>query len=624
MEVESQMELNGNRKKALVVLEPRREFSFGLSRMNRFRKQWETDLWVLPIIKKISKSHQVSLFPGDTFAEIFLEKRKITPIEGKIPEISLEHPLKGSINLSREWHLYGKLPSLLQIGGINFGEVVQHMMIYKFFHIFRHIELVNTILKREKPNVIYLQNDVFPTLQAFHAVAVDKGIEHHFIEPKVYRELKNKLTSYINFKNLKKSQGPFNSYSINNKQNNESKYKILLDTPYINYFNAAFPATLELLNQNICECYVIGKESDISKRVSSMKRLDVGSFDKNKFIEKTRALRTYYHSKLKRDAAFQNIFKYRGIKIWDIIKDNITYFFDAGFNTLAFSTAYFQGVINTVKPDILIVGDDRATAVRSHVLVAKKMRIPVLEIQHGMLTPTAPMDTPLSSKIAVGGENYKKVFMKFEAKKEQIVVTGWPKFDTHVKSKESLTEKHKNAADILFATGSGDIKITLDTIEAIGSFIEDSTHFRLIVKPHPAENTKIYNHIAKKYKNVILHKSSEDISSLVASTDILVTVSSTVAIEAALLDKPVICINTANEESMYVSSGIAIEVKKLEEVIPAIKDVLYNEEVRKKLAEARKKFVYEHAHIQDGKASKRVADLIIQMIEESRRKKNEE
>ena len=623
MEVESQMELKDSRKKAIVILEPRCEFNFGLSRVNRFRKQLEANLWVLPIIKKISKSHQVSLFPGDTFAEILLEKRKITPIEGKIPEISLEHPLKESINLSREWHLYGKLPSLLQIGGINFGEVVQHMMIYKFFHIFRHIELVNTILKREKPNVIYLQNDVFPTLQAFHAVAVDKGIEHHFIEPKVYRELKNKLKSYINFKNLKKSLGPFNSYLINNKQNNESKYKILLDTPYINYFNVAFPATLELLNQNICECYVIGKESDISKRVSSMKKLDVGNFDKNKFIEKTRALRTYYHSKLKKDAAFQNIFEYRGIKIWDIIKDNITYFFDAGFNNLAFSTAYFQVLIDTVKPDILIVGDDRATPVRSHVLMAKKMRIPVLEIQHGIWNPMVPMDTPLSDRIAAGGDYDKKVYMKHGAKSEQIVVTGWPKFDTSVKLKEFLTEKHKDRADILFATQPTDIKLNLDSIEAIGSFIGDSTHVRLIVKPHPAENTKIYNHIAKKYKNVILHKSSEDISSLVASSDILVTVSSTVAIEAALLDKPIICINTANVESMYVSSGIAIEVKKLEELIPAIKDVLYNEEISKKLAEARKKFVYEHAHIQDGHASERVADLIVQMIKESRSDKNE-
>jgi UDP-N-acetylglucosamine 2-epimerase len=601
------------------MLEPRRENNIGLNRVNMFRKSLEANLWVLPAIKKISKSHQVSIFPEDPFTDIFLQKRKIIPLEVKNPEISLEHALKESINLSREWHSYGKLPTLLQIGGINVGEVIQHKMIQIFFNIFKHIEVASIILKREKPNDIYLQNDVVSTLQAFHAVVVDKGIEHHFIEPKVYSKLKNQVKLYLNIKNFEKEQGPFNLYSITNMQNKESKYKILLDTPYISYLNAAFPATLELSNQNICKCYVIGKETDISKKFSNLKRLDVGSFDKNKYKEKTRALRTYYRSQLKEDATFQNIFEYRGIKIWDIIKDEIKYFFDAGFNTLAFGMTYFQRVIDTVKPDILIVGDDRATPVRGHVLVAKRKGIPVLEIQHGMIIIQAtPMDTPLSDKLAAGGDYSKDVYTNYGSKKEQIIVTGWPKFDTYVKLKKSLAKRH-NGTDILFATQPMDTKLILDSIDAIGSFIEDSTHFRLIIKPHPTESIKIYNPIIKKYKNVILHKSSDDFSSLIVSSDILVTLISTVAIEAAVLDKPIICIDTSNKESMFASSGIAIEVKNLEELIPAIKDVLYNEDTRQKLAEARAKFVYEHAYKQDGNASERVANLIVQMIEESRR-----
>ena len=525
--------------------------------------------------------------------------------EGKPLDEAINYALTRGIKLSREWHLYGELPSLLQIGGINFGEVVQHRMMWNFFYLFKHIELVNTKLKR-----------------------------HYFIEqklPKLYRKLKNQLIKlYLSSKILGQPPGHFNLYLIKNTQNNnnnESNYKILLDTPYINFFNAVFPAIRELLgqSQNICECYVIGQESDISNKFSGViKRLDVGSIDEKECKEKARALRTYYHSKLKKDAIFQNIFEYRGIKIWDIIKDDISLFFDTEFITLAFSTAYFQRVIDTIKPDILIVGDDRATAVRSHVLMAKKRGMPVLEIQHGIWIPMMPMDTPLSDRIAAGGDYDRKVYIKFGAKNEQMVVTGWPKFDIYAKLKESLIEKHKNGADILFALPSTsappsirDVKLNFDIIETIGSFIEDSMDFRLIVKPHPSENTKIYNQIAKKYKNVILHKSSEDISSLIAYSDIpIIFQYSTLGLEAAILDKAIIYINTTNEESMYADSGIAIEVKKLDELIPAIKDVLYKREVREKLAEARKKFVYEHAYIQDGKASKRVADLIVQMIEE--------
>ena len=86
------------------------------------------------------------------------------------------------------------------------------------------------------------------------------------------------------------------------------------------------------------------------------------------------------------------------------------------------------------------------------------------------------MDTPVSDRIAAAGDCDKKVYMKFGAQREQIVVTGWPKFDIYIKLKESLTEKHKNGADILFATQPMDTKLNLDTIEAIGSFIGDSTH----------------------------------------------------------------------------------------------------------------------------------------------------
>lgn len=623
MGVKSQMELNGNRKKALVVVEPRREIGFGsLSKMNKFRNILEAHLWVLPIIKKISKSNKVSIFSGVPFAENFLRKRKITVIEGKIPEVSLEHALKETINLCRGWHLYGELPELLQIRDVNVGETIQFKLMGQIFNLLREIELANALIERERPDIVYIESNLFQSGQAFDATASAKGVKRYFLEPRFYRNLKEQVGLYLEYKSYKRLfVNSVNLYSINETWSDRSKYVILLDVIYANYFNAVFPAIMEVIKQNACECYIRGRNSVLSKRLNNMKRVDIKSQNATEYKENVKKLRAYYHSELKKDTKFQNIFEYKGINFWDVIKGYIGLLFDKQFPDIIFSILYFDKVIDNIQPDILVVGDDRAATVKGHVLLAKKKGVPTLEIQHGLCVDTMPLDTPVSDRIALGGDYSKKVFMKFGAKKEQLVVTGWPKFDTHVKSKESLTGKHKDGTDILFATGSGDIKITLDTIEAIGSFIEDSTHFRLIIKPHPTENRKIYNQIAKNYKNVVLHKSSEDISSLIASTDILVNFFSTVAIEAAFLDKPIICINTTNSESMYASSGIAIEVKKLEELIPAIKDALYNEEVRKKLAEARKRFVYEHAYKQDGKASERVANLIVQMIEESKKAK---
>ena len=68
----------------------------------------------------------------------------------------------------------------------------------------------------------------------------------------------------------------------------------------------------------------------------------------------------------------------------------------------------------------------------------------------------------------------------------------------------------------------------------------------------------------------------------------------------------------------YAESGATIGVYKEEDIVPATKNALFDEEMKNKLAGARKKFVYEHAYLQDGKASKRVADLIIQLIEKNK------
>jgi hypothetical protein len=88
-----------------------------------------------------------------------------------------------------------------------------------------------------------------------------------------------------------------------------------------------------------------------------------------------------------------------------------------------------------------------------------------------------------------------------------------------------------------------------------------------------------------------------------------------------ILDKPVVAINLCAqlEETPYESSGVALGVRKPEDIVPMIKEALYSEQVRQELAEARKRFVYEYAYMQDGKAFKRVAELIRQMVEESRK-----
>ena len=99
--------------------------------------------------------------------------------------------------------------------------------------------------------------------------------------------------------------------------------------------------------------------------------------------------------------------------------------------------------------------------------------------------------------------------------------------------------------------------------------------------------------------------------------DVMLAFFSTTITEALILNKPVIVVNlTGKPDPMpYVESGVAIGAHKQEDITPAIKDVLYNKDVGQKLAQFRKEFVYQHAYIQDGQATRRVTEFVEQMLE---------
>ena len=110
-----------------------------------------------------------------------------------------------------------------------------------------------------------------------------------------------------------------------------------------------------------------------------------------------------------------------------------------------------------------------------------------------------------------------------------------------------------------------------------------------------------------------------DIYELLHASDLLITTHSTVGLEAILLEKPVITLNLTSKPDLmpYATSGAAIGVYKKEDLVPAMQTALFNPETKEEMAKRRKAFVLEHTYKPDGQASKRVAELITRLIQES-------
>lgn len=234
--------------------------------------------------------------------------------------------------------------------------------------------------------------------------------------------------------------------------------------------------------------------------------------------------------------------------------------------------------------------------------------------------------------IAVISAFAKKAYVQMGVPPEKIFITGQPRFDSIHNKKFNRDElkaelkvpENKHLAVLATQPLVGFIWTEKDNekfIEMVCNAVRKIPKTVLVIKIHPVESIELYQMILKNIKedSVIVCQDIE-LYELLNACDILMTVHSTVALEAMIFDKPVITINLMERPDVfpYAESGAAIGVYRKENLVEAIRNSLFDGEIKSKLAEKRKKFVYEHAYLQDGKASKRVADLIIQLIQKNK------
>jgi len=149
----------------------------------------------------------------------------------------------------------------------------------------------------------------------------------------------------------------------------------------------------------------------------------------------------------------------------------------------------------------------------------------------------------------------------------------------------------------------------------------------LVIKPHPLENPKIYRKFLKEFdadippeKIILMPKVNT--SKLIKASDLLLTVNSTVALEANVIGTPVLTLNfTEQKDVFYSGEGGAVGVENPEALTDMIYKALYDEKFKEKMSINRNEFLQKYIAYKDGGATERAADLVLRVMEESKRKK---
>jgi glycosyltransferase involved in cell wall biosynthesis len=234
----------------------------------------------------------------------------------------------------------------------------------------------------------------------------------------------------------------------------------------------------------------------------------------------------------------------------------------------------------------------------------------------------------------VAGPASKALFLRSGIPEDAIVVTGQPRYDSLV---NMGTPKEKNSVVEYLGLDKGTPVVAVAT----QPFVEDglwtaaqrARFLKLVVaavleaggqpliKLHPREKeVAVYRSLLSTLTNtrVPIVKDEVDLATVLTACDALLTVRSTIGLEAMMLGLPVIAfeerVTDKTDALDYVQYGAAVGVYSEKELAPSIAAVLFDPKTRAGLAEASERYVYDHAYLQDGLAAARVASVIASRV----------
>lgn len=244
----------------------------------------------------------------------------------------------------------------------------------------------------------------------------------------------------------------------------------------------------------------------------------------------------------------------------------------------------------------------------------------------------------LPDRITVLDEIQKDIMIKEGFPEDKLIITGNPHFDNLAPLRDNFSKKDLEQARkdlglgldsyvLLYASqpvefyygsdssnpkflGYTEKTILADLINAL-DLIHCTKKLELIVKAHPRENESELRSVISEYgKNYPVDKNYDTRKAILAS-DLILSPFSTALVEATYLDKIGISVQPGLSKDDFLPTnqlGITVPIYKKEDILPTLKNVMFDAEYQAVLAEKRKQLS------SDGKAAERVCNLIYEVL----------
>jgi hypothetical protein len=153
-----------------------------------------------------------------------------------------------------------------------------------------------------------------------------------------------------------------------------------------------------------------------------------------------------------------------------------------------------------------------------------------------------------------------------------------------------------------------------ETLRALMAAIASMSDVHLAVRPHPGDAPTSYDRFLSGVSNARVVSRTLDPVALMSAARLIVTINSTVAIEAIPLGVPALAMRLPNYLTPFVEAGAMEGTSAPTEIGPALNRLVRDEAVRAALLETARRFLERYRMVPDGHAADRTVQAVRDLI----------
>jgi capsular polysaccharide biosynthesis protein len=298
----------------------------------------------------------------------------------------------------------------------------------------------------------------------------------------------------------------------------------------------------------------------------------------------------------------------RGCDCWPLVRQQLAGIALLQFPWSARSMDEAAAALAAIEPEVAVTYAEAGGWGRALALECRRRAIPLAGLQHGFiyrhwLNYRHEIDeaAPDPANASDPGFPFPAATLLFDESAAHhlttagrfppatLAVTGSARLDELLASVRGLASadiervRRETGADdsrplVLFAAKEREARPFLPAlVEAIRGMPE----VQLAIKPHPAETPEVYASFVAGAANIRVVESGTALPALLAASAAIVTVNSTVAIDALALGVPAVVIGLPNNLTPFVDAGLMLGAGSTAEMRAAVAKALYNQEFRR-------------------------------------------